>query len=92
MVTIMNDAAQQSIGILALGKMGGSIARHALQLGFRVVGFDKSPPGLLCSVRVCCRSTISVNWQRPLNRHAWFCCTYQRILSSTRLWPSFRTS
>ena len=43
MVTIMNDAAQRSIGIVGLGKMGGGIARHALQLGFRVVGFDKKP-------------------------------------------------
>ena len=47
MVTIMNDAAQRLIGIVGLGKTGGGIARHALQLGLRVVGFDKKPAGLL---------------------------------------------
>lgn len=46
-VTIMNDAAQRLIGIVGLGKTGGGIARHALQLGLRVVGFDKKPAGLL---------------------------------------------
>lgn len=32
-VIIMNDAAQRSIGVVGLGKMGG----------FRVIGFDKQP-------------------------------------------------
>ena len=44
---IMNDAAQRLIGIVGLGKTGGGIASHALQLGLRVVGFDKKPAGLL---------------------------------------------
>jgi 6-phosphogluconate dehydrogenase len=39
----MNDAAQRSIGVVGLGKMGGGIAQHALQRGFRIVGFDKKP-------------------------------------------------
>ena len=39
----MNDAAQRSIGVVGLGKMGGGIAQHALQRGFRVIGFDKKP-------------------------------------------------
>ena len=47
MVAIMNNAAQRSIDIVGLGKMGGGIAGHALQLGLPVVGFDKQPAGLL---------------------------------------------
>ena len=45
MVTIMNDAAQRLIDLVGHGKIGGGIARHALQLGLRVVGFDKKPAG-----------------------------------------------
>ena len=45
MVTIMNDAAQRSIDLVGHGKIGGGIARHALQLGLPVVGSDKKPAG-----------------------------------------------
>jgi 6-phosphogluconate dehydrogenase len=39
----MSNHARE-IGIVGLGKMGESLALHAMELGFRVAGNDRSPP------------------------------------------------